>query len=75
MATALAYAYETYKVDIWKNEAGDGYWASCDMPNGGANTVGDTIQEVCANMYEAMELYLEDYPQINNFLLTFEERN
>ena len=45
------------------------------MPDGGVNTDGETIQEVQANMYEAMDLYLEDYPEIAEYLLVFEVCN
>jgi len=49
-----------------------GYWATCHMPDGGVNTVGDTIQEVENNMFESMDLYLEDYPEITEYSLNFE---
>ena len=49
-----------------------GYWAECDMENGGCTTQGETIQEAQKNMFEAVELYLEDYPDVKNYFLTFE---
>ena len=49
-----------------------GYWAkSITIP--GAFTQGDTIQETERNMYESIELLLEDdYPEITDFTLEFE---
>lgn len=49
-----------------------GYWATCRMPDGGVNTAGETIQEVEKNMLEAVDLYLEDYPEIKEYSLEFE---
>ena len=61
-----------YTVVIHKNEDGVGYWAICDMPNGGASTIGDTICETQRNMYESVSLYLaDDYPSIKDFSLVF----
>ena len=60
-----------YKVVIHAAEKG-GYWAECLMPNGGSTTDGDTIQETQKNMFEAMELYLEDYPEVTEYFLAFE---
>jgi len=45
------------------------------MPDGGVNTDGETIQEVESNMFEAMDLYLEDYPEISEYSLNFEVRH
>ena len=52
-----------------------GYWAkSVTIP--GAFTQGDTIQETEKNMYESVELLLEDdYPEITEFTLEFEVCN
>ena len=52
-----------------------GYRATCEMTDGGVNTDGQTIQEVEINMFEAMDLYLEDYPEITEYSLMFEVRN
>jgi predicted RNase H-like HicB family nuclease len=61
-----------YTVVIHKNENGIGYWAVCDMPNGGATTMGDTIHETQRNMYESMSLFLKnDYPTVKDFSLNF----
>jgi len=49
-----------------------GYWATCRMPDGGVNTDGETIQEVESNMFEAMDSYLEDHPEITEYSLNFE---
>ena len=64
----------TYKVTIRPSELG-GYWATCDMPNGGVNTAGDTLSEVQANMFEAMDLWLEDCPDATEYTLDFEVKN
>ena len=61
-----------YTVVINRDEENGGYWAICDMPNGGASTMGDTIFETQRNMYESMSLFLEDdYPEIKDFSLNF----
>ena len=49
-----------------------GYWAECPMDNGGCFTDGETLQETQKNMFESVELYLEDYPEILNYFLIFE---
>ena len=61
-----------YTVIVHKDEDGDGFWAVCDMPNGGATTMGDTIHETQRNMYDSMALFLkDDYPDITDFSLNF----
>ena len=61
-----------YNVFIHKNDDGNGYWAICEMPNGGATTMGDTIYETQRNMYESMALFLQDdYPDVLDFSLNF----
>ena len=68
----LSNGLPVYTVVIHKNEDGMGYWAVCEMPNGGASTIGDTIHETQKNMYESMLLFLEDdYPDVKDFFLTF----
>jgi len=83
MASALAIDYlhgtenrvaHVIKVRITPAEEG-GFWASYDTPNGGCTTQGETLREVQKNMYEAMELFLEDYPEIADFCLSFEVTN
>jgi len=49
-----------------------GYWAECSMENGGCTTQGDTLQEIQKNMFESVDLYLEDYPEIKEYFLQFE---
>jgi predicted RNase H-like HicB family nuclease len=66
--------HPVYIVIIHPAEEG-GYWAKCDMPNGGCTTQGDTIQETQENMFESIALFLEDYPDITNYFLTFELRD
>ena len=67
----LSNGLPVYTVVIHKNEDGVGYWATCTMPNGGANTMGDTIREVQINMFESMDLYLEDCPDVTDYVLNF----
>jgi len=59
-----------YTVIIYPSELG-GYNAKCDMPNGGCVTVGNTLHETQMNMFEAMSFYLEDYPEITDYYLSF----
>jgi len=61
-----------FKVTIHQSDDTIGYWAECDMPNGGCTTDGETIQETQKNMFESVGLYLEDYPDISNYCLFFE---
>ena len=49
-----------------------GYFATCDMPNGGCTTQGETMQEVQKNIIEAVAFYLEDYPEISDYYLKLE---
>ena len=65
----------TIRVIIYPAEDVGGYWAkSVTIP--GAFTQGDTIQETEKNMYESVDLLLEDdYPEIINYTLEFEVRN
>ena len=62
----------TFTVIIRPAENIGGYYAVCDMPNGGCTTQGNTIQEIQKNMFECMELFLEDYPEITDYFLNFE---
>jgi len=65
----------TIRVIIHPAEDVGGYWAeSITIP--GAFTQGNTIQETEKNMFEAMDLHLEDdYPEITNYTLEFEVSN
>jgi len=72
--TASAVAPAIYKVIIHPASEG-GYWAECSMPNGGCTTDGNTLQETQKNMFEAMDLYLEDYPEVAEYFLNFEYRH
>ena len=67
--------YKTFDVMIYPCVDTTGYWATCAMPDGGVNTDGETIQEVESNMFEAMDLYLEDHPDITEYSLNFEVRH
>jgi len=63
----------TFHVIIRPCEDVGGYWASCDMPNGGVNTDGDTVKEVERTMFDLVSDWLEnDYPEINEYFITFE---
>ena len=52
-----------------------GYWATCDMPNGGCTTQGGTMREIQKNIIEAVGFYLEDYPEISDYYLKLEVQN
>ena len=60
-----------YTVTIHKNEDGIGYWAKCYVNDDCAFTDGDTIRELQINMFESMDLCLEDYPYITDYILQF----
>ena len=59
-----------FTVIIHPNEDIPGYWAECvNVP---AFTIGDTLRETQANMYESVSLMLEDdYPDIGDYILEF----
>ena len=61
-----------YHVIIHPCEDTGGYWAECPMENGGCTTQGKSLQETQKNMFEAVALYLEDYPDISNYSLAFD---
>jgi len=52
-----------------------GYWATCEMPNGGCTTQGETMREIQKNIIEAVGFYLEDYPEISDYYLKLEVRD
>jgi predicted RNase H-like HicB family nuclease len=57
-----------YNIIIMPNEEDVlGYWATCDMPNGGVIADGETIEEVKRNINEAIHFYLEDFPEIKEY--------
>jgi len=63
----------TFHVIIRPAEDVGGYWAVCDMPNGGCNTQGDTVKEVEKAMYELVADWLEhDFPEIEEYFISFE---
>ena len=52
-----------------------GYWAECPELQG-CNTDGATLREIGVNMYEAVDLCLEDHPEpICDYILAFEVRD
>jgi len=53
----------------------NGYWATCDMPNGGCTTQAVTIKDIQKNIIEAVGFYLEDYPEISDYYLKLEVRD
>jgi len=59
-----------YYVTIKPCEDTAGYFAVCDLPNGGCTVQGETLQETQANMLEAISLYLEE--SVSNYFLNFE---
>lgn len=61
----------TYSAVVYKD--GDLYVAEC--PETGTASQGSTVEEAIANLKEATELYLEEFPVTNKvvpFLTTFE---
>ena len=50
----------TYNVIIQPCTNTTGYWAKCDLPDGGCTVQGETLRETQKNMLVAIELYLED---------------
>lgn len=51
----------SYKVNVVIERDDDGYYAWCpELP--GCQTQGDSLDEVMANIREAVELYLETLP-------------
>ena len=52
-----------------------GYWARCDAFDGGCTVQGITMRETQSRMLEAMAFYLEDYPDVVDYVLLFEVRN
>ncbi len=48
----------SYKIDVVIEKDEDGYYAYCPALKG-CQTQGDTLEEVQANIKEAIELYLE----------------
>ena len=73
--TKSAIIPRTFSINIYPAKDAGGYWAECDMPNGGCVTQGDTIKEIQKNMIEAVDFYLEDYPEISDYYLKFEVYN
>jgi len=62
-----------YTVIIHPAEEG-GFWAKCpQLP--GCFTQGESLREIQANMYEAVELWLEDEPETKDYLLSFEVKH
>ena len=60
----------TYNVIIKPSEHG-GFYAVCNTDNGGFNAVGESLREVQRNIFEALELYLDDNNSID-YLLHYE---
>ena len=61
-----------FTVVINEDKETGGYWAECDMPNGGCISQGETLRETQMKMYEAIELCLDDYSEIKDYGLSFE---
>jgi len=70
--TGDSFMIRAYTITIHPCVDTTGYRAICDMPNGGCVAQGETLQEVQRNMLEAMELYMEDYPNSPEYYLNFE---
>jgi len=52
----------TYKVGVIIEKDDEGYYAYCPELDG-CQTQGDTLEEVLANIREAVSLYLETLPE------------
>jgi predicted RNase H-like HicB family nuclease len=53
----------------------EGEWYVADCPEAGTVSQGKTIEEAIANLREATELYLEEFPSVRTghpFVTTFE---
>jgi len=66
--------YHVFHVLVHPTEEG-GYWAELNFPNGGCTTQGETLQEIEKNMYEAIELCLDEFSEIKEYSLEFEVCN
>ena len=64
-----------FNVIIHKCKDVRGYRAECDVINGGCTVQEDTIHETQKSMFDALAFYLEDYPEISNYYVTFEVRD
>jgi predicted RNase H-like HicB family nuclease len=64
--------FNVFNVIIRPAEDVGGYYAVCDMPNGGCTAQADTIQEIQKDMLEAIDFFLEDHPEITNYYVEFE---
>ena len=63
----------TFNVIIRPAEDVGGYWATCDMPNGGCNTQGDSVKEVERTIYDLIVDWIEnDFPEITEYFISFE---
>ena len=60
-----------FHVEIYPCEDTHGYWAECvSLP--GCFTDGNTIQETQVNMFEAVNLFLQDdYSDVKDYCLHF----
>ena len=51
-------------VIMWKEMGKEGEWFIAQEPITGVASQGRTVNEAYANLLEALELYLEDYPEL-----------
>jgi len=51
-------------VIMWKEKGKEGEWFIAQEPITGVASQGRTVNEAYANLLEALELYLEDYPEL-----------
>jgi len=59
-----------YYVSIRPCEDTSGYYAVCDLPNGGCTVQGDTLHETQRNMMEAIGIFLDE--DVADYFLNFE---
>jgi predicted RNase H-like HicB family nuclease len=62
----------SYKIDVVIEKDEDGYYAYCPALKG-CQTQGDTLEEVQANIKEAIELYLETLSEEERQILSKQE--
>lgn len=62
MAEAYAATYDGNmdKIEIVLKRSADGQWIASSPTVSGAHAQGDTVEEACANIGEALTLMLED---------------
>ena len=64
-----------FRVVVYLCDVTDSYWAECTELQG-CNTSGATLREIALNMYEAVDLCLEDQKTpVCDYILVFDVRD